>query len=88
MCLAKGHARNAAGDGAKAYGAKATEEAVLPRLRRLGRLGVDMLAGTGEDIIEAVLPLVQVVMVNRTVVMSVCLSWGRHLDVKKVEMKE
>jgi hypothetical protein len=88
MCLAKGHARNAAGDGTKTDGAEAAEEAVLPRLGRLWRLGVDMLARTGEDVVEAVLPLVQVVMVNRTVVVSVCLSWGRHFDGKKVEMKE
>lgn len=87
MSLAKGYARNAAGDSAKVDGAKASKEAVLPRLGRLGRLGVDMLAGTGEDIIEAVLPLVQVVVVNGTIVMGV-LSWGRHLGGKKVEMKE
>lgn len=84
MGLAKGHARDAAGDGAQADGAEAAEEAVLPRLRRLGRLGVDMLARTGEDIIEAILPFVEVVMVDGTVVMCVCLSWGRHIDGMKV----
>lgn len=84
MGLAKGHARDAAGDRAKADRAEAAEEAVLPRLRRLGRLGVDMLAGTGEDIIESVLPLVKVVVVDGTVVVSVRLSWGRHIAGKKV----
>jgi hypothetical protein len=45
--LAEGHAGNAACNGAEADRAEAAKEAVLPRLRRLGGLGVDMLAGTG-----------------------------------------
>lgn len=84
MGLAKGHTRDAAGDRAEADGAEAAKEAVLPRLRRLGRLGVDMLARTREDIIEAILPFVEVVMVDWAVVVSVCLSWGRHIDGMKV----
>lgn len=41
MGLAKGHTRDAAGDRAKADGAEAAKEAVLPRLRRqIGRAHV------------------------------------------------
>lgn len=47
MGLAKGHTRNATCNGAEADRAEAAKEAVLPRLRCLGGLGVDVLAGTG-----------------------------------------
>lgn len=45
--LAEGHAGNATCNSAEADRAEAAKEAVLPRLRRLGGLGVDVLAGTG-----------------------------------------
>lgn len=79
MSLAKGDTRNTAGDQAGIDGGEAAKEGVVPGLGRLGRLGVDMLARTGEDVVEAVLPLVEVVVVNGTVVVDV-LSRGGHCE--------
>lgn len=76
MCLAKGHAGNTACNGAETDRAETAEETVLPRLGCLRRLGVDMFAGTGEDIVETTLPLFEIVMVDGTVVVGVCLSWS------------
>jgi hypothetical protein len=81
MGLAKGHAGNATCNSAEANRAEAAKEAVLPRLRRLGGLGVDVLAGTGQDIVETILPLVEVVMVDGTVVVGIGLSWSSHCGV-------
>lgn len=47
MGLAEGHAGNTACNGAEADRAEAAKEAVLPRLRCLWGLGVDVLAGMG-----------------------------------------
>ena len=70
MRLAKGNARNAAGDQAQVDRAEAGEEAVVPWLR-IGRgLLVDMLAGPGENVVEASLPFLDVVVADRA------LLWG------------
>jgi hypothetical protein len=79
MGLAKGDTGNTAGDQAGVDGGEAAKEGVVPGLGRLGRLGVDMLAGAGEDVVEAILPLVEVVVVNGTVVVGV-LSRGSHCE--------
>ena len=74
MCLSKGHARNAACDSTEIDRAETSKEAVLPGLGCRGGLGVNVLLGTGEDIVETVLPLVQVIVVDGTVIGSL----GRH----------
>jgi hypothetical protein len=71
MSLAEGDARKAPGDQASVDGAAAAEEGVVPRLRSLRGLGVDVLAGTGDDIVDTVLPLVEVIVVDGTVVVLV-----------------
>lgn len=77
MGLAKRHARDAASYSAKVNRAEAAEEAIMPRLGSLGmRLGVDVFTRTGENVIETVLPLVEVVVVNRTIIVGVGLT--RH----------
>lgn len=83
MRLAEGHARHAACYSAKADGAETAEEAVIPRLRCLRRLGFDVFAGTSKDIIETVFPFVDVVVVNGTVVLGICGSRGRHCKVNE-----
>ena len=80
MSLAKGDAGEAPGDQAGVDGAAAAEEGVVPGLRSLRRLGVDMLAGTGEDVVDAVLPLVEVIVVDGTVVVLV-LGGSGHCEV-------
>jgi len=66
MGLAKGHAREAVGHAAEVDGAEAAEERVVPGLGALGGLGVDDLAGAGEDVVEAGLPLGHVVVAEGT----------------------
>lgn len=70
MCLSKGHTRNAARYSAEIDRAETSKEAVLPGLGCGGGLGVDVLLGTGEDIVETVLPLIQVIVVDGTVIGS------------------
>ena len=65
MSLAKGHAGHAAGDEAGVDGHEAGEERAHPRLGRVGRLGVEVLAGPRQDVGEAVLPLVRVLVLER-----------------------
>lgn len=79
MGLAEGDTRDTAGDGTGVDGVEAAEEGRGPRLSVGGRLGVDMLAGAGKDIVEAVLPVLHVVVVNGTVVVGVG-SRGSHCD--------
>lgn len=74
MRLSKGHARNATCYSTKINRAETSKETVLPGLRCRGGLGVDVLLGTGEDIVETVLPLVQVIVVDGTAIGSL----GRH----------
>ena len=79
--LAEGHAGNAVGDQAEVDGVKAAEEAVVPRLRALGRLGVDMLAGLGQDVVDPGLPVLHILIVDGAVVVGI-LGLGRssHCD--------
>lgn len=58
--LAEGDAGNAPGHEAQVDRVEAPEECVGPGLRRLGRLGVDVLTGPGKDIVDARLPVVHV----------------------------
>ena len=74
MSLSKGDARNTACYSAEINGAETSKEAVLPRLRCGGGFGVDVFLGTGKDIVETVLPLVQIIVVDGTVIGSL----GRH----------
>lgn len=64
--LAKGHAGEAVGHAAEVDGVEAAEERAVPWLGALGGLGVDDLAGASEDVVEARLPLVHVVVAERT----------------------
>jgi hypothetical protein len=64
MRLAKGHARQAAGNEAGVDRVEAVEETGEPGLRALGRLGVDDLGGLGEEVVEAVLPVLDVTVVD------------------------
>jgi hypothetical protein len=74
--LAEGNARNAASDQAGVDRAEALEEAGVPRLGLGRRLLVDVLAGAGQDIVESVLPVLEVVVVDGTVVVLLGSSGG------------
>lgn len=66
MCLAEGDARNAACDQAGIDRSEAREERIVPALSIRPGLGIDVLAGPGEDIIEAVLPVIDIFVVDGT----------------------
>jgi len=81
MSLAKGNARNAVGHEADIDGVEAAEEAIVPRLRVFGRLGVDMLARLGQDVVDASLPVLHILVVDGAIVMGVLgLSRSSHFD--------
>lgn len=94
MGLTKGNARNAAGDQAQVDGAEAGEEAVVPWLRIRRGLLVDVFAGPGENVVEASLPFLDVVVADRALlwgflrgchcVSSVCVC----VDVKRTSSRE
>ena len=85
--LAEGDAGDAVADQAEVDGAEAAEEAVVPRLRVLGRLGVDVLAGPGQDVVDARLPVVDVLVVDGPVVVGVLGGGGSgHGDERKVRL--
>lgn len=90
MGFTKGHARNTASDSAKVDRVEAAEKAVLPRSRGLGRLRVDVLTRASENVIETVLPFVEVVVVDRTVVVGVSMSWVAIVELcdKRFNVKE
>ena len=79
MRLTEGNARNAAGDQASIDRVEALEETRVPRLGLRRGLGVDVLAGARQDIVESVLPVLEVVVVNRTIVVLL-LSRGGHCE--------
>lgn len=64
MSLAEGDAREAVGDQAQVDGAAAAEESLAPGLRAIGRALVDVLRRAGQDIVETVLPLGDVLVVD------------------------
>lgn len=64
MGLAKGDAGQAVGDQAQVDGAEAAAEGLAPGLRALGRALVDVVGGAGQDIVETVLPLGDVLVVD------------------------
>ena len=72
MRLSKSHARNAACYSTEINRAETSKEAVLPGLRCGGGLGVGVLFWAGEDIVETVLPLVEIIVVDGTVIGSLC----------------
>jgi len=74
MCLSKCHAGDTACYSTEIDRAETAKEAVLPGLRCRGGLGVDVLFGTGEDIVETVFPFIEIIVVNGTVVWS----WSSH----------
>jgi len=64
MRLSEGNARQAAGNEAGINRVEAVEETGEPGLRALRRLGVDDLGGLGEEVVEAVLPVLDVTVVD------------------------
>lgn len=64
MGLAEGDAGHAAGDEAQVDGVEAAEEGVGPSLGGLGRAGLDDLGGLLEDLVELLLPLLDVALVD------------------------
>lgn len=70
MRLAKGDARKAVGNEAGINGVEAVEEAGVPALRGLRRLGVDDLTRARQDVVEAVLPVVEVLLIDGAVVVA------------------
>lgn len=76
MSLAEGNARNATGDQAGIDGVEALKETGVPRLGLGRRLLVDVLARAGQDIVESVLPVLEVVVVDGTVVVLLRSSGG------------
>jgi hypothetical protein len=75
VSLAEGYAWNAVGNAAEVNRGAAAKEAVSPSLRTFGALGVDGPAGIAENSIEAVLPVLNIFVVDRTSVGWSC--WGR-----------
>lgn len=76
MGLAEGNARNAACDQAGIDRVEALKETGVPRLGLGRRLLVDVLARAGQDIVETVLPVLEVVVVDGTVVVLLRSSGG------------
>lgn len=64
MRLAKGNTGQAAGNETRVNRVEAVEETGEPRLRALRRLGVDDLGGLGKEVVEAVLPVLDIVVVD------------------------
>ena len=79
MGLAKGHAGDAPRHETCVDGAEAGEEGVGPWLGRLGGLGVDVLAGPGQDVVDARLPVVHVGVAERARLLGAgSLGGGSH----------
>jgi len=74
----KGDAWAAVGYQAGINGAAAAKEAVAPRLSTLWTLGVDSLSSIAQDLIEAVLPVIDIIIIDRTsgVMLNWSSSWG------------
>lgn len=64
MRLTERHTRHAAGDEARVDGVDAVEEAGEPGLRTGGGARVEVLRGAGEDVLGAVGPQLDVLVVN------------------------
>lgn len=62
--LAKGDARQAVRDEAQVDGAAAAEQGVVPWLGGRGRGTLDVLRGLGEHGVEALLPVLDIVVVD------------------------
>jgi hypothetical protein len=60
--LAECHAWTAVGHATEVDRGQAAEKGLVPRLRGRGGFGLDDLAGLGKDLVEAVLPVVDVVV--------------------------
>lgn len=67
MRLAKGDAGQAPCHQAGVDGVEAAKEGRAPGLGALGRLGVDVLAGFSQDLVEAVLPVLDIAVVDGAV---------------------
>lgn len=80
MGFSKCHAGKAVCHAAQVDRGEAAEEGFMPWLGGRGRLGVDDLARLGEDHVEAVLPLGDVVVVDG----AGGWGWGRHYDGERV----
>jgi len=65
MSLAEGNAGNEASHQAGVNRVEAVEETAGPAGRALMRLGVEMITGLGENSVEAGLPVIDIVLVNR-----------------------
>lgn len=82
--LAEGDARQAVRDEAQVDGAAAAEQGVVPRLGGRGRGALDVLRGLGEHGVEALLPVLDVMIVDRAgggrLWCGLGVSWGCHLQ--------
>jgi hypothetical protein len=63
--LSKGDARNTASDEAKVDGVEAVKQVRSPAECASGRFRVDVLARSRQDIVEAILPVIHIVVVDR-----------------------
>lgn len=77
MRLAKGDAWQAVRDEAQVDGAAAAEERVVPRLGRRGRGALDVVPGLGEYRVQALLPVLDVVVVDGARGGGGMLLWAR-----------
>jgi len=83
MDLAKGDTRAAVGDQAGIDGAAAAKETRRPVLSITTCLGVDDIARVGENVVEPVLPLLDIIVVNWTRLgwsNGLLIYWGVHFD--------
>ncbi len=65
VSAAEDDARAAPRHEADVDGGQAAEEGVVPRLGGLGRLGVDVVAGAGQHVVEPRRPVAHVILVER-----------------------
>ena len=68
--LAKGDARKAVGQEAEVDGVEAVEETSSPWLGAGRRLGVDVLARLAQDLVHSLLPVLDILVIDRAVVVA------------------
>jgi len=89
MGLAESDAWNAVSDQASVNRREAGEKAVAPVLGVLWALGVDGLASVAQDMVEAFLPVVDIVVTDRTSIGGLgwtwlnwsLIDWSRHFKI-------
>lgn len=77
---AKDDARQAPAQQAGVDGREAAKERVEPRLGALGRLGVEVLAGAGHNVVEPRRPLGHVVVADGALLGGLLLLRGGHFE--------